>query len=71
VTLNKNQVCFSFIYFSFLIINVDDENIDKSDREDIDVIPDEQNRPNDNEDEDNEGFIPNKSIIFITCTLIS
>jgi hypothetical protein len=68
-------VCFRLFYFSF-IINVDDEIIAKDDQ-DTGNNPDEENKtgnqPNNNEDQNDQGFILfiYKSIIFIACILIS
>jgi hypothetical protein len=75
VVIKKKQVCFSLFYFSFLILNVgDDEPIPKDDQN-IGNAPDEEdetgNQSNNDEDADNQGFFLNKSTIFIACILIS
>jgi hypothetical protein len=71
--MDQSQVCFNYFYFSFLIVNVDGDPIDKIDQ-DNDNAPDDpnetENQPNNNENIDEPGSIPNTSITFIASIYI-
>lgn len=73
LVMDQSQVCFNYFYFSFLIVNVDGDPIDKIDQ-DNDNAPDDpnetENQPNNNENIDEPGSIPNANITFVASIYI-